>query len=306
MLRLSPKELGKIFIIAFKEFKRNEPLRLAGATAFFTTFALPPILIILVQIIGVVFQVKNLRDRFFLHLAEILGKQSASQINITFLGFTSLAKNWVFAIGGFIFLMFVATTLFKVIKDSINQLWNVRAARKLPLKFQLESRFVSMIIILFAGILFLGGILAEGLEAFLHQHTGTLHPETADMLTSLVSNLISVVIVTVWFSILFKVLPDAKTTWKVVIAGGFFTGILFSFGKIIIRYALTMGNLTNIFGASSSIVLLLLFVFYSAFILYYGACFTKVFATYIKEPIKPAHHAIQYKMVEVKGNDTIH
>jgi membrane protein len=62
---------------------------------------------------------------------------------------------------------------------------------------------------------------------------------------------------------------------------------------------LAMGNLTNIFGASSSIVLLLLFVFYSAFILYYGACFTKVFATYIKEPIKAGPHAIQYKMVEV-------
>jgi membrane protein len=305
MQRLSAKELGKVFILSFQEFKRNEPLRLAGATAFFTTFALPPILIILVQIIGFVFTVKNLRDKFFLHLAEILGTQSAGQIRVTFLGFTSLANNWLFAIGGFIFLMFVATTLFKVIKDSINQLWNVRPARKQPFKLQLESRLVSLVIILLAGILFLGGILAEGLEAFLHHYTGTLHSDTANFLNKLLSNVISIAIVTTWFAILFKVLPDAKTTWKVVIAGGLFTGILFSIGKIIIRYALVMGNLSNIFGASSSIVLLLLFVFYSAFILYYGACFTKVFATYIKEPIKAAPHAIQYKMVEVKHDESL-
>jgi membrane protein len=231
MLRLSPKELGKIFIISFKEFQRNEPLRLAGATAFFTTFALPPILIILVQIIGLVFKVKNLRDRFFLHLADVLGHQSAAQVSVTFFGFTSLARNWFFAIGGFIFLMFVSTTLFKIIKDSINQLWNVRAASKKKFKLQLESRLVSMIIIFLSGILFLGGMLAEGLETFLHQHTGTLHPKTANFLNTLLSNLISVVIVSTWFSILFKVLPDAKTTWKVVFAGGLFTGVLFSIGK---------------------------------------------------------------------------
>ena len=303
MPRLSLKELGEIFIISFQEFKRNEPLRLAGATAFFTTFALPPILIILVRVIGLVFTINNLRYQFFIHLSEMLGPQSAAQIRITILGFISLANNWVFAIVGFIFLMFVATTLFKVIKDSLNQLWNVRPAGKQTFRLQLQSRLISLVVILFAGLLFLGGMVAEGIEVYLHQHSGTLHPHTANFLTTLLNNLFSVVIVATWFSILFKVLPDAKTTWKVVFAGGLFTGILFSIGRVVIRSALSRGNLTNIFGASSSIVLLLLFVFYSAFILYYGACFTKVFATYIKEPIKAAAHAIQYKMVEVKSHE---
>src|SRR5215216_4487294 len=143
MPKLTAKELGKILGVSFGEFKRNEPLRLAGATAFFTTFALPPILIILVQIIGVLFSINNLSDKFFGHLAELLGRESARQVRSTFFGFTSLAKNWVIAIGGFIFLMFVATTLFKVIKDSINQLWNVKAGSRQPIKSQLASRAVS-------------------------------------------------------------------------------------------------------------------------------------------------------------------
>lgn len=303
MPKLTVRELSKILVISFSEFKRNEPLRLAGATAFFTTFALPPILIILVQIIGLVFNIENLRDKFFMKLAETLGKHSAAQIKVIFSGFTSMAKNWVITIGGFIFLMFVATTLFKVIKDSLNQLWNVKAETKRPFKLQLENRAISMVVILLAGILFIGGMVTEGLESIFRHYTGELSPPTANFLNTVINHAISVVIVTAWFAILFKVLPDAKVSWKVVVAGGLFTGVLFTIGKIIIRYALSFGNIKNIFGASSSLVLLLLFVFYSSFILYYGACFTKVYAAFIEEPIKAGEHAVKYKLVEIKSPD---
>src|SRR4051794_2395308 len=137
MSRLKVKELGKILAVSFEEFKNNEPLRLAGATAFFTTFALPPILIILVQIIGFLFNIENLRNKFFGRLAQTLGKQSALQVKEIFSGFTALAKDWLVTVIGFVFLMFVATTLFKVIKDSLNQLWNVKAKTAKPLKSQI-------------------------------------------------------------------------------------------------------------------------------------------------------------------------
>jgi membrane protein len=301
MARLTGKEFIKICAISFDEFKRNEPLRLAGATAFFTTFALPPIIIILVQIIGLVFRIQNLRDKFFVRLAQVLGRQSAAQIRVTFLGFTSLAKNWFLVAGGFIFLMFVATTLFKVIQDSINQLWNVKSNAQQPFKLQVEKRAVSLIIILLAGILFISGMLIEGLEAFLLKYTGEIPHDTANVLSIFFNNIFSVVVVSTWFAILFKVLPAAKAAWQVVIAGGIFTGVLFTIGKLVIRYMLSLGDITNIFGASGSLVLLLLFVFYSSFILYYGASFTRVYASYIQKPIRAANHAIKYKMVEVKG-----
>lgn len=289
--------------VAFSEFRRNEPLRLAGATAFFTTFALPPILIILIQFIDFTFNIKNLRNKFFFHIAEILGRQSAAQVKITFSGFTSLAKNWWITIGGFIFLMFVATTLFKVIKDSLNQLWNTKPAIKQPFKLQLKSRAISLIIILIAGVLFLGSILAEGIESMFYNYnySSSVLTPIDNFLRNFTSQGISAIIVTVWFAILFKVLPDAKASWKVVICGGFFTAILFTAGKAIIRYALSLGNITNIFGASGSFVLLLLFLFYSSFILYYGACFTKVFAIFVEEPIEAGKYAVKYKMVEMKS-----
>ena len=304
MAKLKVKDLGKILLVSFTEFKRNEPLRLAGATAFFTTFALPPILIIIVIIVGVVFRIENLRDKFLGHLAGMVGKQGAAQLKLSFLGFTSLADNWFITIGGFIFLLFVATTLFKVIRDSLNQVWNIKIATKKPIRASVEKRLVSLIVILFSGILFIGGMVAEGIGSWINSYAVSELPEqTANFLHILLKQMISAVIVTIWFSILFKVLPDAKASWKVVFAGGLFTGILFTAGKIIIRYMLSLGDLSNIFGASSSLALLLLFVFYSSFILYYGACFTRVFATFIKDPITAGEYSIKYKMVEMENEE---
>ncbi len=302
MSRLTGKEFVKICLLSFDEFRRNDPLRLAGATAFFTTFALPPILIILVQIIGLVFRIENLRDKFFVRLAQVLGHQSAAQVRLTFLGFTSLGKNWFLVAGGFIFLIFVATTLFKVIQDSINQLWNVKGSTHQRIRTSLKKRVVSLIIILLAGIFFISGMLVQGLEAFLLKYTGEIPPDTANILTILFNNVFSVVVVSIWFAILYKVLPAAKVSLKVVIPGGIFTGVLFTIGKIVIRYMLSLGDITNVFGASSSLVLLLLFVFYSSFILYYGACFTKVYASFTGRPILAGENAIKYKMVEVSGD----
>lgn len=144
-------------------------------------------------------------------------------------------------------------------------------------------------------------MVAEGIGSLFRHYTASELPQqTATFLNILIKQTISLIIVSVWFSMLFKILPDAKASWKVTFTGGLFTGILFTAGKILIRYVLSLGNLTNIFGASSSFALLLLFVFYSSFILYFGACFTKVFAAFIKDPIKPGNYSVPYRTVETK------
>lgn len=296
------KNFSKILVQSFRELQKNDPLRLAGATAFFTTFALPPILIILIQLFALVFKIENLGDKFFQRFAEILGGESTAQIKATFMGFKSLAKNRYITVGGFIFLMFVATTLFKVIKDSVNQLWNIRIDTK-AFRVTMEKRAASMLIILLAGILFMASTVIEGTEALLGEYLNEVSPGTGSLLNVAINKLISVVVVTAWFSVLFKVLPDARPTWKVVICGGFFTGILFTIGKMVIRFMLSTGNIHTVFGASTATVFLLLFVFYCSFIMYYGACFTKAYADHISEPIHPADHAVKYEVVEKRHID---
>jgi membrane protein len=300
MSLLSVKQFTTILKDSLDELKKNEPLRLAGATAFFTTFALPPILIILIQLFALIFNIENLGDKFFERFADVLGAESTYQIRSTFLGFKSLAKNPYITIGGILFFIFVATTLFKVIKDTLNQLWKVKVDPKRALLIKLEKRLVSMVVILLAGLLFGAGTLAEGLQAILGKYFNELYAGTGSFVEGVLSKIISVTVVTTWFVVLFKMLPDAKLSWKVALTGGFFTALLFSAGKIVIKKMLTLGDIRTVFGTSTSIVFLLLFVFYSAFILYYGACFTKAYAACIKDPILPGEHAFSYELVELK------
>jgi membrane protein len=100
---------------------------------------------------------------------------------------------------------------------------------------------------------------------------------------------------------LFKFLPDARPSWKTVFAGAFFTGFLFTIGKLLLQWVLSYSSMQTIYGASTSSVLLLLFVFYSSFIFYYGACFTKIWAETYNKPIPPAKHAEKYEWSHVRA-----
>ncbi|HYH14544.1 MAG TPA: YihY/virulence factor BrkB family protein [Flavisolibacter sp.] len=283
----------------FKELSKNDPLRMAGATAFFTTFALPPILVILIQAFKLVVGPMQIRSRLFETLAGIVGNEAVAQIRSILLAFRSLAHNWFAVIGGFIFLLFVATTLFKIIKGSINQIWKIRILEKQRIGSKLKERFQAVMVILFAGILFVFGLLVEGSQAFLGNYLKDLVPSLAFYFNNVVRNLFSVLVVTLWFAIMFRYLPDGRPQWKVAFTGAFLTSLLFNGGKVLLRFLLSYNNLNNIYGASTSIVLLLLFVFYASLILYFGATFTKIWSIHKKLPIKPHRHAVNYRIAEV-------
>ena len=288
---------------SFIELSKNDPLRMAGATAFFTTFALPPILVILIQMLGLIFNPRNISRQLFATLGDMVGRESVQQIINTLMAFRKLAQNWFITIGGFIFLLFVATTLFKVIKSSLNQIWKVRVVHRRGVWVSLKSRAKSIMVILVAGLLFAIGLVAEAAQAYLGQYIFEVSPLVAGYFNSILNHLLSVIIVTLWFSILFRYLPDARPIWKVALVGALLTSILFNIGKLVLRWLLTYSNINTVYGASGSIVLLLLFVFYSSLILYFGATFTKVWAQHHNMPIRPRHYAMHYHLTEIDVDD---
>jgi membrane protein len=160
-----------------------------------------------------------------------------------------------------------------------------------------------MLVIILAGLLFLAGILAEGYQLVLTNYLLKFFPSSGSFLNPAIGKVVSGLIVTTWFAILFKFLPDANPSWRVTISGAIFTGIFFTIGKMVILTMLPFQKLNSVFGASTSIVLLLLFLFYSSFIFYYGACFTKVYAKSIKDPIMPGPHAVKYELAEIKSEE---
>ena len=154
------RQTGSVIKNAFKLFVKNDPLRMSGATAFFTMFALPPILIILVQLFSLVVDERTIRQGVFASLTEVLGEEAVEQVVSVIIAVNKLAHNWPATIAGFVFLMFVATTLFKVVRSSISQIWNIPVQRHKKLLRSLQSRIKSLVVIVFTGLLFFGQLLA--------------------------------------------------------------------------------------------------------------------------------------------------
>lgn len=286
---------------ALRDLRNNDPMRMAAATAFFTTFALPAILVIFIQLFGLVLNKRTISRHLFDHLSLVVGEGGVTQVRATLRGFRSLAQNWYLAAGGFIFLMFVATTLFKVIRDSLNQLWSIKVHGSTSVRFTILQRLRSMAVIVIAGLLFLASLVVETMQAMLLGYINEIYTGSTSLLYFILNQVVSVMIVTAWFTILFRYLANGRPAWKVAMTGALVTGILFTFGKLVIAYLLGFGNLTTFFGASASFVLILLFVFYSSFILYFGGAFTSAWGDFIGKPILPGKNAYKYELREVKS-----
>lgn len=281
---------------AYKELQANDPLRMAGATAFFTTFALPAILIIIIQLLRIIFRIQHPGKRLMVQLEGMFGVETTEAILQTLRAFRSIAQNWIIAICGFIFLLFVATTLFKIIKGSLNELWKVRAIHKENFGQIMLSRLKAVLVIIFAGILFIIDLVAEAARIFLGKYVTLYVPALGIYYDSALNYVISIIIVTIWFFLVFNFLPDGRPQWKVGITGALVTSILFNIGKAILKVMLTYSSINSIYGASASIVLLLLFMFYSSLIFYFGACFTDSWGARTDRPVHPLHNASRYEI----------
>lgn len=293
----------KLFFIrfgaAFKLFQKNDPLRLAGATAFFANFALPPILLILIRLFGFFIDRKILATRLFDRLANILDEDSTGQIRETLRNIRGIDHQWYATLISFVFFLFVATTLFNVIKNSMDQIWSIGKKEHVGFMFTMKLRARSMIIILLAGLLFLVGFLTDMVQAFIGGYINTAAPTFGKFFLSVLNQLLFVVIVMTWFTVLFRFLTNGRPTWKTALRGGLLTAVLFTIGKYILRILLPLSGIGNVYGASGSIVLIMLFVFYSSFIFYFGACYVKVISDDKETPIRPIKGAFNYEIKEV-------
>jgi membrane protein len=301
---VSLKKFIGLLTQAFREFREKDPLSLAGATAFFTSFALPPIVIILIQVFGWVLNKKTISDQLFEHLAIVLGRDSMIVIRRTSKGFERLAHNWYIIAGGFIFMIFIATTLFIQLSKSLNQLWNIKVENHRGFAGFLKPRLKSLVVIIVTGVLFVAHLKVEILQVMMldniHVHSGL-----KGFLSSALSVALSGIIMSTWFTLLFKYLASAHPQWRIAIAGGIFTGLLYGIGKLLLGRFLTTNNISPVFGFSGSFVQVLLFVFYISFILYYGWMFTKIWSKYRGQPILLDRDAYEFIPVVPKAGQKI-
>jgi membrane protein len=296
---VSMRRLRVLFFLlkdAFKEFKNNDPLRFGSSTAFFTTFALPPILVILTNLLGLLYSADFISNQLIHRLQASFGTRSASQLYYILQNIQHIPTHWSYALLGMLFLIFVSTTLFIVVQKSLNELWHIRPRAGKKYRDLFRSRIKSLAIILVTGFLFLLSLFADGAIAYVGNSLNQFIPASAAILVRLANILVSFIIVTAWFGITFKYLPDARIRWHPIWVGATVTATLFTVGKFILNHLLLNSNLGPIYGPSASVLLIMLFVFYSSMILFYGAAFTRTYANYAAFKIKPKSYAVKYKL----------
>ncbi|MGI4872929.1 MAG: YihY/virulence factor BrkB family protein [Janthinobacterium lividum] len=293
-------ELWHLLRRAARELSANDPLRLGAATAFFTSFALPPIVIILVQLLAAVYSRQGARSMLLTKLNQLIGSSAAGMVEQTVHNVSHAGRNRLITWLGFGFLVFIATTLFTVIQHSLNQLWHVRPRQQLSqVAVALRERVRSAgVLLATAGLSVLAFTTDAGLALF-RTFIADFDATFAFYAVQVLNALVSMLILWAWCLYVFRTLSAAKVPWQAARRGALLTALLIEAGERVLGKLLVGRDLGPIYGPVASLVLVLLFVFYSAMIFYFGAAFTKVYAHRVGLDIRPKKTAVRYRLVNV-------
>jgi len=264
---------------------------MSAALAYYSVFSLAPLLIIAISVAGIVFGEDAAREVLSKELSGAMGEQAASALE----GMVQSAQKgnnsgWMAAVG-IVTLLISASGVFGQLKESMNIVWKVESKPDRGIKGIIKDRFLSMSMVLGTGFLLLVSlILSTALSAANDYLSRALpiHP----LLWQILGFVVSFATVVLLFAMLFKFLPDAKIRWSDVWIGAGITGFLFSVGKSLLAWYLSMESTASAFGVAGALVLILLWVYYSSLILLFGAEFTQVYARSRGHLISPTKNAV--------------
>jgi membrane protein len=297
------RDAGKIFKNAFKGFSDDKVLKLSGSLAYTMVFAMGPLILILITASSFFFGREAIEGKIYGQLEGFLGHDTALQLQDIIKHAAISGKGTLATVIGFVFLFIGATGIFSEIQDSINMIWGVKPKPKKGWLAFLKNRFLSFSVIIGLGFLLLVSLAVSAVVEAFGNHLKTLLPNVSTILLYIVNLLISIGISGFIFAIIFKVLPDAQIKWKDVWVGALATTILFLLGKFAISFYISKSNIGSTYGTAGSLVVLLLWIYYSSVILYFGAEFTMSYAMEYGDPIKPAAYAVTVKEVEEEKGD---
>ena len=286
------KSIWSLFKNAGIGFVNDNAFKLSASLSYYTIFALCPLLIIIISLAGIFFGREAVQGKIYWQLNGILGNEAALQIQDIISNIEHTQHTTIGAIIGTIILVVGATGVFTEMQDSINYIWSVKAKPKKGWLRFLINRALSFSLIVGMGFVLLVSlvisavlnVLSDKLERFFSSYTVYLF--------HIINWCVTLVVISVLFAVIFKILPDAIISWKDAVIGSAVTAALFLLGKFLIGYYLGRANLDLTYGTAASIIIILSWVYYNAFILYFGAEFTKMYALQAGEGIRPTSTAV--------------
>lgn len=296
------KGLWEVLKDTFKGFSNDKITKLSGSLAYYTVFSMGPLLVVIISLCGLFLEREAVEGKVYGVLQGFVGSDTAMQLQQIIKNASIGDKGTIAAVVGLITLLIGATTVFAEIQDSVNGIWGLKPKPKRGwLKF-LQNRFLSFSVIVSLGFLLLVSLAISGIVESINDRLKTSFPDVAIVIFYIVNLLLNFVISILIFGVVFKVLPDARIKWRDVLTGAIVTAILFMLGKFGISLYISQTKVGSTYGAAGSLVVLLVWVYYSSIILYLGAEFTKAYAIKYGTPIHPNEYAVTTKEVEIETN----
>ncbi|MBD2494521.1 YihY/virulence factor BrkB family protein [Nostoc sp. FACHB-280] len=280
-----------LFQETFQEWSEDKASRLAAALAYYTIFSIAPLLIIVIAIAGAVFGEDAARGEIVRQIQGLVGPDGAEFIEIAIRNASQPKTGAIASVISILLLLLGATGLFTELQDALNTIWEVKPKPGRGVKNVVRQRALSFAMILGVGFLLLVTLVISTVLTAIVGYFSSLLPGV-DFIWQFLNFILSFVITTLLFGLIFKVLPDVKITWNDVLIGAVITSLLFSLGRYLLGQYLGNSSFGSTYGAAGSLVVILAWVYYAAQILFFGAEFTQVYARRYGSGIRPTRHAI--------------
>lgn len=281
-------------------FLNEDSMKYSASLSYYTVFSIGPILVLIISLAGIFYGEDAIEGKVFMELRGLVGNSAAKQIQEVIQNLELSGKSNMALLISSVTLILGATSVFGDIQNSINKIWHVRAKPKKGWLKLIQDRLLSSSLVIGLGFLLVVTLIINGIILALTGQLQRYFPDMTVMLVDGINFALSFGIIFVLFSIIFKVLPDVNIQWRNVRAGALFTSILFVLGRYLIGIYLEHSATQDTYGAAGSFVLILLWVYYTAAILYFGAIYTREYATVMGIPIEPAQFAVHVETQEIE------
>lgn len=262
--------------------------RLAAALAFYTILSAAPILVIALAVAGLAFGRDAVQGSLVEQLRGLVGDQGAEAIQTMIASASGVGSGWAMVVG-VVLLLVGASGVFAELQDALNTIWGVKPKPGRGVWVMVRDRFLSLAMVFGVGFLLLVTLVLSTALAAMTRFAGL---EGVGVVGQVVNVVVSFAVVTLLFMMMYKFLPDVKIGWRDVWIGAVVTALLFTVGKFLIGLYLGHASVGSSYGAAGSLVVFVVWVFYSGQILYLGAEFTKVYANRFGSRIRPAANAV--------------
>jgi membrane protein len=284
----------------FKNFSEYKVPKLSASLAYYTIFSLGPLLIVIIFLCGIFLDREAVEGSIYSQMQGFVGDDAAKQIEDIIKNASVSGKGTIAAIIGIVTLLIGATTIFGEIQDSINSIWGLKAKPKLGLLKLIINRLLSFGMVASLGFLLLVSLGVTAVIEALGNKLKASFPDVTVVIFYIINLILTLGVTTLLFAVIFKVLPDAKIKWRDVWSGAITTSLLFLLGKFAISFYISKSNVGSTYGAAGSLVILLVWIYYSSIILYLGAVFTKAYTIKYGSEIVPNKYAVTTKQAEIE------